>query len=94
LQFEPLGDGSWSGGGLCGDVCRHETSGGGGAEIAGLVANTADSGATALNSTTYYYVVTTHNILGEESGYSAEVAAHPAGTAPPRSGFWEISILS
>lgn len=78
---------NWSGGYPYYDVYRSETSGGEYKAIAGLVTNTTYSDASVQNGTTYYYVVTALNILGEESGYSTEVVAHPASTVPPRISF-------
>lgn len=78
---------TWSGNGTYYNVYRSLTSGGGYVKIASLVNNTTYSDTPLQNGTTYYYVVTSLNILGEESGYSAEVAARPASTVQQPVGF-------
>lgn len=78
---------NWSGNGLFYNIYRCLISGGSYAKIATLVTNTGYFDGSVQNGTAYYYVVTSLNILGEESPYSGEVVAHPASTVPQPIGF-------
>jgi hypothetical protein len=71
---------TWAGNGTFYNVYRGTTSGGGYAKIVNLTANSTFLDTTVQNGTSYFYVVTSLNILGEESSYSTEVAAYPAST--------------
>lgn len=73
---------NWQGNGTFYNVYRSLAPGGTYTKIANLVSNASYTDSTVQNGTAYYYVVTSLNILGEESGYSAEAAAHPASTTP------------
>jgi Glycosyl hydrolase catalytic core/Concanavalin A-like lectin/glucanases superfamily/Ricin-type beta-trefoil lectin domain-like len=72
---------AWSGNGSFYNVYRSTTSGGSYTRIASGIAGTNYADAALQNGTPYYYVVTSLDILGEESAYSAPVAAYPASTA-------------
>jgi len=74
---------SWVGNGNFYNVYRSTVSGGGFTKIASLVTNLAYLDSSVQNGTAYYYVVTSLNILGEESYYSTEVVARPASTLTP-----------
>ena len=74
---------AWSGNGAFYNVYRGTVSSGGYSKIASLLTNTTYLDLTVLNGTAYFYVITSLNILGEESVYSTEAAAHPASTVPP-----------
>lgn len=78
---------TWSGNGSFYNVYRSQTSGGPYTRIAGYVTNNPYLDNSLQNGHAYYYVVTSLNILGQESSYSAEVAVHPASTVPPMIGF-------
>ena len=69
---------NWSGNGTCYNVYRSLTSGGGYVKVASLVTNSTFADGSLQNGTAYYYVITSLNILGEESGYSGEVVGRPA----------------
>jgi hypothetical protein len=71
---------SWTGNGTFYNVYRSTTSGGGYSKIASLTTNSTYLDGTLQNGTAYFYVVTSLNILGDESSYSTEVAAYPAST--------------
>lgn len=73
---------AWTGNGSFYNVYRSTTSGSGYTLLASYLTNTAYLDTTVQNGTAYYYVVTALNILGQESGYSSQVAAHPASTTP------------
>ncbi|HTQ52584.1 MAG TPA: hypothetical protein VMJ12_17890, partial [Candidatus Acidoferrales bacterium] len=73
---------NWPGNGAFYNVYRSTTSGGDYTKIASLITNTTFFDVTLQNGTTYYYVVTALDILGEESGYSTELVAHPASILP------------
>ena len=64
-------------------VYRSETSGSYGAPIAVGVASSSYVDSTALNGTTYHYVVTAADVNGNESAESAEVSAVPVDNDPP-----------
>jgi len=78
---------NWSGNGSFYNVYRSTTSGGSYTKIASLVTNTTYLDSTVQNGTAYYYVVTSLNILAEESSYSVEVVARPASTVQQAVGF-------
>ncbi|MGD1085303.1 MAG: hypothetical protein ABSA47_11225 [Verrucomicrobiota bacterium] len=63
------------------NVYRSTSSGGPYTEIAS-VTTTSYTDTTAVNGTTYYYVITATN-PGDESTYSSQVSATPTGGAPP-----------
>ena len=70
-------------------VYRSSTSGGGYNQInPGLVASPAYADTTVVNGTTYFYVVTAENTVGEESGYSNEVNGIPVGGSPQPGFIW------
>lgn len=73
---------TWTGNGSFYNVYRSTTPGGNYSLVARNVAGTNYVDATLLNGTAYYYVITSLDILGEESAYSAQVTAYPASTAP------------
>jgi hypothetical protein len=73
---------TWSGNGSFYNVYRSTTSGGNYTVIARDITATNYVDNTPQNGTACYYVVTALDILGEESGYSAQVAAYPAATTP------------
>jgi fibronectin type 3 domain-containing protein len=64
-------------------VYRSTTSGSYGAALATGIAASAYTDNTAVNGTTYYYVVTAVDVSSNESGYSNEASATPADTTPP-----------
>jgi Glycosyl hydrolase catalytic core/Concanavalin A-like lectin/glucanases superfamily/Ricin-type beta-trefoil lectin domain-like len=66
---------SWSGGNRFYNVYRGTATGGPYTRIATTLTNTTFIDNTVTNGVPCYYVVTGLNILGEESGYSAEAAA-------------------
>ena len=66
---------SWSGGNRFYNVYRGTATGGPYTPIATTLTNTTFIDNTVTNGAPCYYVVTGLNILGEESGYSAEAAA-------------------
>jgi hypothetical protein len=74
---------TWSGNGSFYNVYRSTTSGGPYTQIASYVTNSPYLDNTLQNGRTYYYVVTSLNLLGQESAYSPQVVAYPASTAPP-----------
>ena len=67
------------------NVYRSTTSGGYGAALATGVATSDYVDNTAVNGTTYYYVVTAIDTSSHESNYSNEVSKTPSD-APPFSG--------
>src|SRR5208282_1001775 len=73
---------SWTGNGSFYNVYRGTTSGGPYSLIANYHTNTSYSDSSLIYGDAYYYVVTSLNILGRESAYSAEVVARPASTSP------------
>jgi hypothetical protein len=74
---------TWTGNGSFYNVYRSTSSSGNYSLIANAITNTSYVDSALQNGTAYYYVVTALDILGEESGYSAQVAAYPASTTPP-----------
>jgi hypothetical protein len=72
---------SWSGGNRFYNVYRGTATGGPYTRIATTLTNATFIDNTVTNGVPYYYVVTGLNILGEESGYSAEAAAIASVTA-------------
>ena len=74
---------TWTGNGSFFNIYRSSNSSGNYSLIANAVTNTSYFDSALRNGTPYYYVVTALDILGEESGYSAQVAAYPASTLPP-----------
>ena len=69
------------------NVYRSTTSGSGYSKLNGsLVGSSAFVDTTAVNGTTYYYVVTAVDTTGNESGRSGELSATPKASAPPLSG--------
>ncbi len=64
-------------------VFRSTTSGSGYGVIASGVTSSAYVDNTAVNGTTYYYVVKAVDLRNNESGYSNEASATPADTVPP-----------
>jgi hypothetical protein len=68
---------SWSAGNRFYNLYRSVTAGGPYTRIAATLTNTVSTDGVVTNGVRYYYVVTGLNILGEESGYSMEVAATP-----------------
>ena len=64
-------------------VYRSTTLGSYGAALATGLATSAYADNTAVNGTTYYYVVTAVDVSTNESVVSAEVSATPNDTAPP-----------
>ncbi len=77
---------AWTGNGSFYNVYRSTNSGGSYTLIANDITSTNFVDGTLQNGTAYYYVVTSVDILGEESGYSAQVVAYPASTAIPSIG--------
>jgi hypothetical protein len=73
---------NWSGNGRFYNIYRGTNSGGPYTKIVNLNTNVTYTDPSVQNGTAYYYVVTELNILGEESGYSSELAAYPAATTP------------
>ena len=73
---------TWSGNGLYYNVYRGTTSGGPYTKVLNTVTNLTYSDTTVQNGQAYYYVVTALDLLGAESGFSAEVVARPAATSP------------
>ena len=71
---------SWSGNGLYYNVYRSLTSGGPYTKILNLTSKSNYTDFAVANGQAYYYVVTSLNIMADESAYSAEVAALPAAT--------------
>ena len=69
---------TWSGNGSFYNVYRSTTSGGSYVQIASLSRNNSFSDGNLQNGSTYYYLVSALNILGEQSAYSTEVVARPA----------------
>ena len=78
---------TWSGNGSFYNVYRSTTSGGAYTLIASYRTNSTYLDNTLQNGQAYYYVVTSLNMLGQESSYSTQVAAYPASTTPPMIGF-------
>jgi hypothetical protein len=72
----------WSGGNNFYNLYRANNTGGSYTLVAAMLTNTACADSTVTNGVPYYYVVTGLNILGEESGYSAEVSAMPTSANP------------
>ncbi|HKL20267.1 MAG TPA: putative Ig domain-containing protein, partial [Tichowtungia sp.] len=67
-------------------VYRSTTSGSYGTALASGVSSSDYVDSTAVNGTTYYYVITAEDAVGNESAQSAEVSAMPsdvADTTPP-----------
>ncbi|HEV2328836.1 MAG TPA: hypothetical protein VGY56_08635, partial [Verrucomicrobiae bacterium] len=81
---------TWSGNGSFYNVYRSTSSGGDYTRIATNVAGTNYMDATLQNGTAYHYVVTSLNILGDESADSVQVTAYPASTAPVAMGVQTI----
>jgi hypothetical protein len=73
---------TWSGNGSFYNVYRSTTSGGNYTRVAAGLAGTNFVDVALQNGTAYYYVVTSLDILGDESADSTPVAAYPASTAP------------
>ncbi len=73
----------WTGNGSFYNVYRSTSSSGNYSLVANAITNTSYVDNVLQNGTAYYYVVTALDILGEESGYSAQVVAYPASTTPP-----------
>ena len=73
---------TWSGNGLYYNVYRGTTSGGPYTKVLNTVTNLTYTDTTVQNGQAYYYVVTALDLLGAESGFSAEVTARPAATSP------------
>jgi hypothetical protein len=73
---------NWSGNGTYFNVYRSSVAGGPYFKLVNQTANSTFIDSTVQNGSAYYYVVTALNLLGEESGYSAEVVARPASTTP------------
>jgi hypothetical protein len=78
---------TWSGHGTYYNIYRGTTSGGPYTKVVNLTASSTYSDSALQNGAAYYYVVTALDILGEESGYSTEVVAHPAATTVLPVGF-------
>jgi hypothetical protein len=74
---------TWTGNGSFYNVYRGTSSSGNYSLVANALTNTSYVDRALQNGTAYYYVVTALDILGEESGYSAQVEAYPASTTPP-----------
>jgi hypothetical protein len=73
---------AWTGNGVYYNIYRSLTSGGGYGKIASLVTGSTYTDSTVQNGQPYYYVLTSLNILGEESGFSTEMVARPSSTSP------------
>ncbi len=71
---------AWSGSGVYYNVYRSLTAGGPYTKIVNLTTRSNYTDFAVVNGRPYYYVVTSMNILADESAYSAEVAALPAAT--------------
>jgi len=74
---------AWTGNGSFYNIYRSTVSGGPYTPVASDIGLTNYVDGALQNGTTYYYVVTSLNILGEESAYSAQVIARPASTVIP-----------
>ncbi|HEY1789796.1 MAG TPA: glycosyl hydrolase, partial [Verrucomicrobiae bacterium] len=72
---------NWSGNGSYYNVYRSTTAGGNYILFAAHVAGTNYTDSTVQNGTAYSYVVTSLDILGDESAWSSPVTAYPASTA-------------
>ncbi|MGH7942577.1 MAG: glycosyl hydrolase [Limisphaerales bacterium] len=81
---------AWSGNGSFYNVYRGTNPGGPYTLIAGYIVGTNYTDNTLQNGEAYYYVVTTLNILGAESAYSAQATAYPASTAPVTMGIQTV----
>ncbi|OVE76320.1 hypothetical protein BVX97_01425 [bacterium E08(2017)] len=64
-------------------VYRSETSNSYGAPLATDLSASELTDSSALNGTTYYYVVEAWDVNGNDSGYSTEVSATPVDNDPP-----------
>jgi hypothetical protein len=71
---------NWTGNGSFYNVYRSTTSGSGYVQVASLITSNSFSDGNLQNGSSYYYLVSALNILGEQSAYSAEVVARPAST--------------
>jgi hypothetical protein len=71
---------TWPANGSFYNVYRSTTSGSGYVQIASLITSNSFSDGNLQNGSSYYYLVSALNILGEQSAYSAEVVARPAST--------------
>jgi hypothetical protein len=71
---------TWLGNGSFYNVYRSTASGSGYVQIASLITSNGFSDGNLQNGSTYFYLVSALNILGEQSAYSAEVAARPASS--------------
>jgi hypothetical protein len=67
----------------CYNVYRSTVSGGPYTPVASLLTNAMFTDNAVVDGVPYYYVVTGLNILGQESSYSAQIAAQPVSLNPP-----------